>query len=118
MRLTRTRSRRRRWSFSATGVTALVPGTPRHDVSSGGTRKVDITTFKALKPQTVKLQMPDGDQACVGDSGGPSLLGNTSVLVGITLGALGGCISSGTVTQMRLDTAEARVLLGQYVHLA
>jgi hypothetical protein len=100
------------------GVTALVPGTPRPDFSSGGTRKVDITTFKALKPQTVKLQMPDGDQVCVGDSGGPSLLGNTNVLVGITLGALGGCISSGTVTQMRLDTAEARVFLGQYVHLA
>ena len=64
------------------GVTALVPGTPRPDFSSGGTRKVDITTFKALKPQTVKLQMPDGDQVCVGDSGGPSLLGNRACWLG------------------------------------
>ena len=99
------------------GTTALVPGTPRPDFSSGGTRKVDITTFKALKPQTLKLQMPDGDQVCVGDSGGPSLVGDTHELVGITLGALGGCISSGTVTQMRVDTADVRAFLGQYVTL-
>jgi hypothetical protein len=94
-----------------------VPGTPRPDFSSGGTRKVDIATFKALKSQTVKLRMPDGDQVCVGDSGGPSLLGTTDVVVGITLGTLGGCISSGTVTQMRVDTADARAFLGQYVTL-
>jgi hypothetical protein len=99
------------------GVTALITGTPRPDFSSGGTRKVDIATFQALKPQTMKLQMPDGDQVCVGDSGGPSLLGSSNALVGITLGALGGCISSGTVTQMRLDTAEVRAFLRQYVTL-
>jgi len=44
-------------------------------------------------------------------------LGSSNALVGITLGALGGCISSGTVTQMRLDTAEARAFLRQYVTL-
>ncbi len=93
------------------------PGTPRPDFSSGGTRKVDITVFKALKPQTLKLRMHDGDQVCVGDSGGPSLSGDTRELLGITLGALGGCISSGTVTQMRVDTAAARAFLGQFVTL-
>lgn len=99
------------------GTTAVVPGTPRPDFSSGGTRKVDIATLKALKPQTLKLQMPDGDQVCVGDSGGPSLLGETRELVGITLGTLGGCISSGTVTQMRVDTAAVRAFLRQFVAL-
>jgi V8-like Glu-specific endopeptidase len=99
------------------GTTALAPGTPHPDFSSGGTRKVDLATFEALKSQSLKLRMPDGDQVCVGDSGGPSMLGDTRELVGITLGALGGCISSGTVTQMRLDTADVRGFLGQYVTL-
>jgi len=99
------------------GMTTLVPGTPRPDFTSGGTRKVDSATLKALKSQTLKLRMPDGDQVCVGDSGGPSLIGDTQELTGITLGTLGGCISSGTVTQMRVDTAAARGFLGQYVPL-
>jgi hypothetical protein len=99
------------------GTTALVPGTPNPDFSSGGIRKVDVATFHALKPELVKLRMPDGDQVCVGDSGGPSFLGDTDLVAGITLGALGGCISSGSVTQMRVDTSAARAFIGQFVSL-
>ena len=99
------------------GTTALVSGTPRPDLSSGGTRKVDPTRLQGLKQQTLKLRMPDGDQVCVGDSGGPALLGTSNEIVGVTLGTLGGCISSGTVTSMRVDTATARAFIGQYVTL-
>lgn len=99
------------------GVASLVPGTPYPDLSTGGTRKIEATSFQALKPQILKLRMPDGDQVCVGDSGGPSFLGDTDVVTGITLGALGGCISSGTVMQMRVDTAEARAFIGGFVTL-
>jgi hypothetical protein len=99
------------------GVTALVRGTPYPDFSTGGTRKIDGTTFEGLLPQLLKLRMPDGDQVCVGDSGGPSFFGDSDRITGITLGALGGCISSGTVTQMRVDTAEARAFIGQFVTL-
>jgi hypothetical protein len=99
------------------GTTALIPGTPYPDFSSGGLRKVDLTSFQAMKPQLLKLRMPDGDQVCVGDSGGPSFLGDTDVVAGITLGALGGCISSGTVTQMRVDTSVARAFIGRFVSL-
>jgi hypothetical protein len=99
------------------GTAALVPGTPNPDFSTGGTRKIDTTTFMALKQQTLKLRMPDGDQVCVGDSGGPSFLGASDTVAGITLGALGGCISSGTVTQMRVDTREARAFIGGFVTL-
>jgi hypothetical protein len=99
------------------GVSRLVPGSPNPDFTSGGTRKSDRATFQGLKPQLLKLQLPGHDQACIGDSGGPSFLGDTNVISGITLGALGGCISSGTVTQMRVDTPAARAFLGAYVEL-
>ena len=99
------------------GTTALLAGTPLPDFSSGGTRKIDVAAFRALKPQQLKLQLPDGDQVCVGDSGAPSLFGGTNVITGIHVGALGGCISSGTFIQMRVDTDAARAFLGQFVQL-
>jgi hypothetical protein len=99
------------------GMTALLAGTPNPDFSSGGTRKIDVAAFRALKPQHLKLQLPDGDQVCVGDSGAPSLFGGTNVITGIDLGALGGCISSGTIIQMRVDTDAARAFVGQFVQL-
>ena len=99
------------------GLTRLLPHSPNPDFSSGGTRNVDAATFQGLKPQLLKLQMPGGDQVCVGDSGAPSTLGTSNTITGITLGALGGCISSGTATQMRVDTAAARSFIGHYVTL-
>lgn len=99
------------------GLTRLLPNSPTPDFSSGGTRKLDVTTFRSLKPDFLKLRMPDGDQVCAGDSGSPSLLGSSDVIAGIQLGAFGGCISSGTVTQIRIDTPQARAFIGQFATL-
>jgi hypothetical protein len=96
-------------------------GLPQPDFTSGGTRKIDRQFFLSFDPAWVWFHMPDGDQLCPGDSGSPSLLGNANLVVGISLGGIGGiesgCSSSGAVADTRLDTPAARAFIGQYVTL-
>jgi Trypsin len=96
-------------------------GLPQPDFASGGTRKIDRQFFLSFDANWVWFHMPDGDQLCPGDSGSPSLLGNTNVIAGISLGGIGGiesgCSSSSSVTDTRLDTLSSRAFIGQYVTL-
>jgi hypothetical protein len=96
-------------------------GRPQPDFTSGGTRNVDRQFFLSFDPDSLRFRMPQGDQLCIGDSGSPSLLGGSNLIVGLSLGGVGGvisgCSSDGSVTDGRLDTASARAFLGQYVTL-
>jgi hypothetical protein len=106
----------------AYGVTAFLGGSngggqPIPDFSSGGTRKTDREFFLSTDPSWLRFRLPDRDQLCPGDSGGPTLVGNSNLVAGISLGGIGGCASSGSVIDMRLDTPSARAFIGQYVTL-
>jgi hypothetical protein len=105
---------------SFTGATN-VGGQPIPDFTSGGTRKVDGESFLSFDPDWAWFKMPDGDQLCPGDSGSPTLLGNSSLIVGISLGGVGGiessCVSSSSVTDIRVDSPAARSFIGRYVSL-
>ncbi len=93
-------------------------GRPHPDLSSGGTRKNAQETFLSLTPAWLRLGVDEDGQPCVGDSGGPSLLENSSVVAGITVAAAGQCdVPSAPQADMRLDTPAHRAFLGQYVAL-
>jgi hypothetical protein len=104
------------------GVTGFLGGSngggrPIPDFSSGGTRKTDREFFLSTEPSWLRFRLPNGDQLCPGDSGGPTLVGNSNLVAGISLGGIGGCASAGSVFDMRLDTAASRAFIGQYVPL-
>ena len=96
-------------------------GRPQPDFMSGGTRKIDRQFFLSFDSEWVWFHLPGGDQLCPGDSGSPSLLGNANLVVGVSLGGIGGiesgCNSSGSVADTRLDIPSARAFIGQYVTL-
>jgi hypothetical protein len=52
---------------------------------------------------------------CFGDSGGPHLLGDTNLVVSITV--TGDAVCRATDKTYRTDTASARAFLGQFVTL-
>jgi hypothetical protein len=104
------------------GTTGFVGGSkgggrPIPDFTSGGTRKVDREFFLSVEPEWLRFRLPEGDQLCPGDSGSPSLVGSSNLVAGISLGSLGGCNSSGSNFDMRVDTPSARAFIGQYVTL-
>jgi hypothetical protein len=92
-------------------------GKPQPDFTSGGTRKVAQETFMSLTPGWLRLQQHQDGQICIGDSGSPSLLGDSNVITGIVI-AGGPCTLGGSGQwDMRVDTPSARAFLGQYVAL-
>ena len=108
--------------YGLTGYTGGSDGSgrPQANFDSGGNRKVDRALFLAFNPKWVWLQMPGADQLCIGDSGAPTILGDSDVLVGLLSAVSGlqaGCSSSGSVADTRLDTPSARAFIGQYVAL-
>jgi V8-like Glu-specific endopeptidase len=94
-------------------------GKPGRDFGSTGTRKVAKQTFMSLVTGWVRLRMERGAEICTGDSGGPTLLGASNVVVGITVinPSLSGGECQSQPWYQRLDTPAARAFLGQYVTL-
>lgn len=92
-------------------------GHPIPDFSSGGTRMADRELLASVQRTWLKFKLPAGDQLCPGDSGSPTLVGTSNLIAGVSLGSLGGCNSSGSATDMRVDTPSARAFIGQYVTL-
>ena len=94
-------------------------GTPHPDFSSTGTRRVAQQTFASLTSGWLRLRMNRGSEICIGDSGGPSLIGDSDMIAGITFGQSslsgGQCLSQ--PRDIRVDTPSARAFLGQYVTL-
>ena len=82
-------------------------------------RRVATSRFQALTPDVLNLFMQDVlgyGGTCLGDSGGPHLLGGTNLLVGTSSWIdAGGCQAYSA--NVRLDTPPARAFLGQYVTL-
>jgi hypothetical protein len=89
-------------------------GAPRPDRTSAGTRKTGVWTFRSLTADWLRLDMDDA-QACTGDSGAPTFLSDTNLVVGIGIGGDSACETMGSA--LRLDTASTRAFLGQYVTL-
>jgi Trypsin-like peptidase domain len=104
------------------GMTTIVggpndSGIPQNDLATAGTRRVAQTSFMSLTPAWLRLQQVDGGPA-FGDSGGPTLLGSSNVVVGIWGGWGGGVeFGNGDAWDVRLDTPAHRAFLGQYVTL-
>lgn len=99
------------------GVRANNRGIPsfRYD----GQRRVSLSEFMALQPTYLGLLMNrnatglGGD--CYGDSGGPKFLeGGTTIYAVVTTGDMN---CRATSWDWRIDTAESRSFLGQYVTL-
>ena len=86
-----------------------------YGVPSNGTRKVAQQRFLSLTPEWVRLGLHENGATCAGDSGSPSLVGDSDVIGGITIGGPSGC--KNVVWDMRVDTPSARAFLGQYVTL-
>jgi hypothetical protein len=89
------------------------------DFNSGGTRMLADEVFTSLSPGFLRLQASGGADICVGDSGSPSILSGTNLVVGITAveWSLGGSECESNPWEQRVDTPAARAFLGQYVAL-
>ena len=99
------------------GTSAHVGDANNHGLGAfagDGTRKVLHAQFAAVQNGWLKLDTLDGE-VCYGDSGGPVLLGNLAVSVLVRNANLEWC--TGTIFEMRLDSAAHRAFLGQYVTL-
>jgi hypothetical protein len=93
-------------------------GQPQPDKSSGGTRKNAVQSFQSLDPAWLRLGDHQDGEPCLGDSGAPSLLGNTTLVAGILINEFGQCnMPSAPQWDMRLDTPNHRAFLAQYVAL-
>jgi Trypsin len=94
-------------------------GMPLLDFTSSGTRIVADATFASLTPGWLRVRLAGGAEACLGDSGSPTLVGDTNLVAGITIGnlSLSGGQCQSQPWDARLDTPSARAFLGQYVTL-
>jgi hypothetical protein len=93
-------------------------GRPQPDKSSGGTRKNALESFLSLDSAWLRFGDHQDGQPCLGDSGAPNLLGNSSVVAGILISEFGQCdVASAPQWDMRLDSPNHRAFLGQYVTL-
>jgi hypothetical protein len=89
-------------------------GTPVIDRSSAGTRRVGIWSFMSLSRDWIRFDMDD-QQGCVGDSGAPNFLGNSSLVVGIGVSGDSACELMGS--DVRVDTPATRAFLRNFVGL-
>jgi secreted trypsin-like serine protease len=100
-------------------------GTVRNDKTGGfhplyweGARRFAVGTYDALTKAWLKISMnpSTGDGGtCYGDSGGPHFLGDTDIVVAVTVTGDAPCRA--TDVDYRLDTESARSYLEQFVEL-
>lgn len=100
-------------------------GTLRDDKTGGphalgdyGERYFAEQTFLALKPYWLQISMnpaTDSGGTCFGDSGGPHFLGDSSMVVSLTVTGDAWCRA--TDVTYRLDTDSARSYLAQFMTL-
>ena len=94
-------------------------GKRRQDFDSGGTRNLAEEVFTSLSPGWLRLRAAGSAETCTGDSGSPSILSGTNLVLGLTAveeSLNGGECESGPWEQ-RIDTPAARAFLSQYVPL-
>ena len=81
-------------------------------------RMVATGTLNATNTNWLRISMnpsTGNGGTCYGDSGGPNFLGTTNIVAAITI--TGDAVCRSTNVDYRLDTPEARAVLGQYVTL-
>jgi hypothetical protein len=95
-------------------------GKPTYAAPPG--RMFSTSFFQALTPSQLKLLMnanarggEDNGGICLWDSGSPKLLTGTDIAVAVTSGADNRCRAENY--NQRLDAADARAFLGQYLEL-
>jgi hypothetical protein len=89
-----------------------------HAIGDAGTRYFAEQTFLALKPYWLQISMNPSTGSggtCYGDSGGPHFLGDSDMVVSLTVTGDAWCRA--TDVTYRLDTDSARSYLVQYVTL-
>jgi hypothetical protein len=83
-----------------------------------GIREVSWSEFRNLQNAWLHLSQNNAASdsgTCFGDSGGPQFLGDTDVIVSITVTGDAMCLA--TNKTYRLDTEPSREFLGQFVDL-
>ena len=115
---------RARFDIPGYGISGYVGGSEgggkrQPDSSSGGTRTVAEAAFSSLSPGFLRLHTTNGADVCIGDSGSPTILAGTNLVVGITAveWSLAGSECESSPWDQRVDTPGARAFLGQYVAL-
>jgi Trypsin len=103
--------------------TAVGYGTVREDKRKGpnsfifdGTRRFVTQSFHSINKAWLTLNMNPSTGSggtCYGDSGGPHFLGNTDLIVSLTV--TGDAVCRATDKTFRVDTARARAFLSQFV---
>jgi hypothetical protein len=89
-----------------------------HVLGTYGERYFAEQTFLALKPYWLQISMnpsTGNGGTCYGDSGGPHFLGDSDMVVSVTVTGDAWCRA--TDVTYRLDTDSARSYLGQFVDL-
>jgi hypothetical protein len=89
-----------------------------HAIGGYGERYYADQTFQALKPYWLQLSMnpsTGNGGTCYGDSGGPHFLGNSEIVVSLTVTGDAWCRA--TDVTYRLDTDSAQAYLSQFVEL-
>jgi len=89
-----------------------------HSIGDAGERYFAGQTFQALKPYWLQLSMnpsTDNGGTCYGDSGGPHFLGDSNMVVSLTV--TGDTWCRATDVTYRLDTDSARSYLEEFVDL-
>jgi len=89
-----------------------------HTIGGAGERYFADQTFLALKPYWLQISMNPSTGSggtCYGDSGGPHFLGESNMVVSLTVAGDAWCRA--TDVTYRLDTDSARSYLSQFVTL-
>ena len=89
-----------------------------HSIAGYGGRYFAEQTFLALKPYCLQISMNPSTGSggtCYGDSGGPHFLGDSNMVVSLTVTGDAWCRA--TDVTYRLDTDSARSYLSQFVEL-
>jgi len=94
-------------------------GKRRLDFSSAGTRRLATEAFSSLSPGFLRLHSTGSGDICTGDSGSPSLLAGSDLVLGLTAvqWSLSGGECESDPWEQRVDTPGARAFLSQYVSL-
>lgn len=110
-----------RFEIPGYGISGYADGGGRRslDYGSAGTRRLALEEFSSLSPGFLRLHSLGTGDICVGDSGSPSLLAGTDLVLGLTAveWSLAGSECESGPWQQRLDTPGAREFLSQYVQL-